>query len=336
MLIARRSSGRFPRLEPGRRRPALRPRPGAGTRSAPSTASRTMSAWPACRAVSETRCMSTHRTDHASRSSGYHGTPCGTGTRWPRSAIPRTTASVSAATASEKARTSARVSSGRSRKFSRYSSSPRRAPGGLTDGRSLPLHDHVDPPLLGVSDVLDQPADAQRARRRRRGASLLVGQAVGGEAQHEALLREVPEDEVVLVGVERSLSRHGGEPLVVGSSHTLAPDCGQILSAIAPGTGYGQCRQPEPQHSPRASSAVGGEHEEPGVRIHVPRLARRDRPIVGFGDRPVGSTHEGRPPTMARRPTGNCSVPNESRTSTSTPSAARSAGTNVVSTITLS
>ena len=46
---------------------------------APSTVSRTMSPWPACRASSSIRCHQTQRTDHASTSFGNHGAS-GTGT----------------------------------------------------------------------------------------------------------------------------------------------------------------------------------------------------------------------------------------------------------------
>ena len=51
----------------------------SGNAVAPSIISRTMSAWPAWRAVSEIRCSNTQRTDHASTSAGNHGTPLGTG-----------------------------------------------------------------------------------------------------------------------------------------------------------------------------------------------------------------------------------------------------------------
>src|SRR3954447_14253157 len=54
---------------------------------APSSDSRTMSACPACRAVSSIRCKSTQRRDQASTSCGNHGTPLGTGTGWPRSSM---------------------------------------------------------------------------------------------------------------------------------------------------------------------------------------------------------------------------------------------------------
>lgn len=80
----------------------------------------------------------------------------------------------------------------------------------------------------------------------------------------------------------------------------------------------------------------GGEHEEPAHRIHVPRLARRDGAVVGLGDGAIRVGHPGRPPTIARRPIGSCSVPNDVRASTSTPSGASNAGTRAVSVMTLS
>ena len=61
--------------------------------------------------------------------------------------------------------------------------------------------------LLGGGHVLDQAADAQRAGRRRE-PGLLVGQAVGRVAEAVALLGDVGEEEVALVGEGRRLSGH--------------------------------------------------------------------------------------------------------------------------------
>ena len=58
---------------------------------------------------------STQRTDHASTSSGNHGTPLGTGTGWSRE-TPANAASVLAATSAYASSTPARVSSSRRRK----------------------------------------------------------------------------------------------------------------------------------------------------------------------------------------------------------------------------
>ena len=63
-------------------RPALRPGPSAGNRGTRRSSDLAHDVGVAGMSGRSrlTRCMSTHRTDQASRSSGYHGTPGGTGT----------------------------------------------------------------------------------------------------------------------------------------------------------------------------------------------------------------------------------------------------------------
>ena len=73
------------------------------------------------------------------------------------------------------------------------------------------LHHQVDPPALGGRRVLDETADAQRARAGRE-ARLVVAEAVGGELDHVTLLRQEREQTGALVGNRGNLSGHGRDP----------------------------------------------------------------------------------------------------------------------------
>ena len=72
---------------------------------------------------------------------------------------------------------------------------------------AVALEDGVQPAPLGVGDVLDQAADAQRAAGGR-GPRLLLGESVGGDPQHVPLLVEVGEQSVALVADGGNLSGH--------------------------------------------------------------------------------------------------------------------------------
>ena len=154
-----------------------------------------MSAWPACRAVSVMRWSRTHRTDHASTSAGNHGASRGTGTGWPRSAIVATSRfgvvgrlPVTGDDAVEG--------------LVRAEAEPL-APIGAGIERRLTVQDGVDPVPLHLFDVLDEPAHAELAGRRH-GTGLVVGESIGGEDEHLALLGQVGEERIALVG-HRSL-----------------------------------------------------------------------------------------------------------------------------------
>ena len=102
------------------------------------------------------RCSSTHRTDQASTSSGNHGTPGGTGTAWPRSAIlldDRFGLASDRVVLVDHARQC----------LARLELEVVLV---LSVGRvdvGLSLDDQVDPVPLDLTDVLDQPAHGERA-----------------------------------------------------------------------------------------------------------------------------------------------------------------------------
>ena len=196
----------------------------SGNTVAPSTASRTMSAWPAWRAVSRDEVhehppyrprvevvgvprhalRDRHRADRDRRS------------RAPPTPSPRRASadpdveqharrhSVSAATSSGEGEQSASVSPAPIVKPSPYSSSP---PDGRSRCATMSIHD-----CSVTATCLTRPPTVSGLGAAPGRPRLVVGQAVGGEAQHVALLGEVPEQQVVLVGVERSLSGHGVGP----------------------------------------------------------------------------------------------------------------------------
>jgi hypothetical protein len=74
---------------------------------------------------------------------------------------------------------------------------------------------------FGVGDVLDEPADAERARRWHQ-PGLLVGEPVGGVAEALALLGDVGEEGLALVSERRCLSSHVDLQSSGGGGHTAA------------------------------------------------------------------------------------------------------------------
>ena len=91
------------------------------------------------------------------------------------------------------------------------------AAGGVGRG-GLPLEDQVEPRLLHRRHVLDEAADGERAHGRGQ-AGLLVGEAEGGVADAVALLGDVGEQQLALVGVDGGLSWHGELHSGGGSGH---------------------------------------------------------------------------------------------------------------------
>ena len=174
------------------------------------------------------------------------------------------------------------------------------APIGAGIERRLTVQDGVDPVPLHLFDVLDEPAHAELAGRRH-GTGLVVGEPIGGEDEHLALLGQVGEERIALVGHRSYGSGHGGhlsragvaDPGSIGQERFLSrPSCSPKPVILWPvqGRQWEDASRPvgsHPAHAPAEGQVTAAEVAE---ELEVSeRTARRDLEALGMAGLPVFS-----------------------------------------------